>query len=146
MAKTTITTILIVDDDKRIRETLRLMLKALLGEDLKFEEASSLKEAKEAAKVILSEDDYIDIAFIDVELPDGLGFELMEEIQGFAFVIAMSGRASEHEDSCFQNGARTIVGKPAILQADVLKPIITLVNWGMMRDSCVFHHSGADTR
>ena len=66
-------TILIVDDEKNIRRTLRMVLE---GEGYDVREAESVAEAERALQA-----DPVDVVVLDVKLGDDSGLELLDRIK-----------------------------------------------------------------
>jgi DNA-binding NtrC family response regulator len=100
--------ILVVDDDYEIRETLSSVL---LSEGYMVE---TVKNGKEAIKA--SETAYFDVALIDMELPDMNGIEILrrlKEKQPRMVMIIITGFASlENAVKAVNEGAHGYVLKP----------------------------------
>lgn len=80
---------IIVDADKLSREMLKKALKAITGDIRIVGEASSIQEAFE----LFHKKRNINLLFLDVEMPDGNGFELVEKLEDNAFqVIVVTGK------------------------------------------------------
>jgi two-component system, NtrC family, nitrogen regulation response regulator NtrX len=103
-------TILVVDDEKNIRRTLRMVLE---GEGYGVEEAESAERALE-----ILEEAAIDLAILDVRLPKMSGVEALERIRSRAEwsalpVLMISGHASVAEAvQAVQSGATDFFEKP----------------------------------
>ncbi len=67
--------LLIVDDSKSLRTKIKKMIENILNE-MEIQEAENLQEAIE-----LINERYPDILIIDLSLPDGSGFEILEKFQ-----------------------------------------------------------------
>ena len=99
---------LIVDDDEKARENIAEYLK-LSG--LELFEAGTLKDARE---MVYKNDP--DIAILDVQLPDGYGLELLDELSKLPNkipVIMMTGFGNiEMAVDAMKNGAHDFLTKP----------------------------------
>jgi len=100
--------ILVLDDEKSIRFVLS---KGLRNDGYQVETASNLSEAME----LLNEKSFF-LAFIDINLPDGSGFELMERLNNRASapsVIVMTAEATMgNAIKAMQKGAFDYLTKP----------------------------------
>ena len=100
--------VLIVDDDEKARENIAEYLK-LSG--LELFEAGTLKDARE---MVYKNDP--DIAILDVQLPDGYGLELLDELSKLPNkipVIMMTGFGNiEMAVDAMKNGAHDFLTKP----------------------------------
>ena len=84
-------TVLIVDDEKNIRRTVRMVLE---GEGFGVEEASSGEEA-----LARLPDVGADIMLLDVQLPGMSGLEMLERMSAAAAASAASGQAGRAPDA-----------------------------------------------
>lgn len=101
-------TILIVDDEKAIRDMLELMLKKE-----GFAHVFTASTAKEALTQV--EQNPFDIIILDVMLPDGNGFELCPKIRerSDAYILFLTARVSDLDVlTGFATGADDYVTKP----------------------------------
>ena len=73
---------LIVDDEKRGRELLRMILAANCPEVRVVGEASNIKEAH---NLILQTDP--DLVLLDIEMPGGTGFDLLSKFDEINFEV-----------------------------------------------------------
>lgn len=100
--------VLIVEDDKVIRE---LIEHAIAAPQRRVHHAAGLTQARK----ILQEQS-IDLALIDVHLPDGDGFELARQIRqstGHTRSIIITGHATlHHAIDALRSGATDFVSKP----------------------------------
>ncbi len=100
--------ILIVEDHLRFRKDIK---HALSRHKVVF--ASSVEEGK-----LRYDESMPDITFLDIDLPDGTGFELMDYIavkEPQAYVIMLSGSKMEGDVLTAQaKGARGYIIKPAV--------------------------------
>jgi len=101
-------TILVVDDEKNIRRTLRMVLES---EGYEVEEAGSAEEGLEAVQ-----GGAVDLVILDVRLPKMSGLDALErlrELDPELPVLMISGHASVGEAvRAVQNGARDFFEKP----------------------------------
>lgn len=97
--------ILIIDDDLFARKSLRAMLSTCSGIAI-VGEAGTLKTARE----LLAKQSY-DLVFLDIQLLDGNGFDLVPHVRFGAHVIFVSGHA-EHALRAFAVNALDYLEKP----------------------------------
>jgi len=95
----------IVDDDPLVRGLMRDMLEEAEGVEVRGE-AGSLAEAR-----LLLEQETPDLLFLDVHLPDGMGFDLLPGLRPSTRVIFVSG-AEEHAVHAFDCEAVDYLLKP----------------------------------
>jgi DNA-binding NtrC family response regulator len=113
-------TILIADDEKSIRKTLREILEY---------EGYKIEEAEEGAKAftMLSEGDY-DCALLDIKMPKMDGMEVLEKLQGTDCdtpIIMISGHGTvENAVEAVKKGAYDFIQKPP----DLNRLLITVRN------------------
>lgn len=99
---------LIVEDEEEIALILSIILK---GEGLKTSVAHNLKKAR-----LLKKNEDYDLFLLDLNLPDGTGFELMEEIRksgknaSIIVLSAFDGHVEKKRAADF--GVDTFIGKP----------------------------------
>lgn len=74
---------LIVDDESSGRDALRALLAAHCPQVVVVAEAASVREAQE----MIRRSHEIDIVFLDIELPDGSGFDVLEEAGSREFAV-----------------------------------------------------------
>ena len=107
-------TALIVDDEPALR---RILAKRLDRLDWKVIEASNCAEAR----ALLSRENPIDAVLLDLNLPDGLGWELLEEIQQRAdrpSLVVMTGEGCvENAVDALRRGASDFLLKPFSIDA-----------------------------
>jgi excisionase family DNA binding protein len=100
--------VLVVDDDARLREFMRVNLEM---EGYSVREAASAEEALEAI-----EDSAPELVLLDVVMPGVDGWQMLQRMQerhGSIPVIMFSGQVDEQAASdAEQRGARGFVGKP----------------------------------
>ncbi len=100
--------LLIVDDEKSIRDTLRSLLEE---EGYRVKTAESLEKAR---KLVQSE--YFYAVLLDIWLPDGNGLDFLEELRNYlpdASVIVITGHGKvEHAVKAIKEGAYDFLEKP----------------------------------
>jgi excisionase family DNA binding protein len=101
-------TVLVVDDDERLREYLKVNLEM---DGFSVREAGSAEEGLTAL-----EDEAPDLILLDVQMPRMDGFEMLRRVQarhgvGAIPVIMFSGKVDE-ADTAAERGAQAFIGKP----------------------------------
>ena len=101
--------VLIVDDDERVREYVRVNLEM---EGYAVREAASAEEGLAALEA-----EPPDLILLDVMMPEVDGWELLRRVQekhgiGTIPVIMFSGRVEEGADEAASRGAQGFIGKP----------------------------------
>jgi excisionase family DNA binding protein len=101
-------TVLVVDDDHRLREYVRVNLEM---DGFAVREASSAEEGLAAL-----EDEAPDLILLDVKMPRMDGFEMLRRVQerhgvGAIPVIMFSGKVDESRTAA-ERGAQAFIGKP----------------------------------
>ncbi|HEX3345189.1 MAG TPA: sigma-54 dependent transcriptional regulator, partial [Polyangiaceae bacterium] len=105
-------TVLVVDDEKNIRRTLQLVLE---GEGYRVLGAEN---ASQALGILASPDTPVDLAILDVKLPDMSGLDALAKIRGDEAtrdlpIIVISGHATVHDAvMAIKLGARDFFEKP----------------------------------
>jgi two-component system LytT family response regulator len=98
---------IIVDDEKYIRD----LIKSLLTENFKdINITASVSSVKEAYEAINNE--MPDLLFLDVELPDGNGFELLGKIPSAGFKVIFITGHSEYAVAAIKVSALDYILKP----------------------------------
>ncbi len=99
---------LIIDDEEEIRMMLKIILRK---EGLDVDAASNLLKAR----ILLRNNEY-EFIFLDLNLPDGTGFELLEELNkqkiktNAVIISAFDGWTEKNRAA--ELGAKAFVGKP----------------------------------
>lgn len=99
--------VLIVDDEINARENLRLRLSKLDPDVIIIGEASNVNDAYE---MIISNP--IDLIFLDVEMPGGNGFSLLEKLNSIDFEVVFVTAYSQYAMEAFDHFALGYITKP----------------------------------
>ena len=124
-------TILVVDDEKNIRRTLRMVLE---GEGFEVRDADSAEAGLKAL------DDDVDLVILDVRLPKMSGLEALEQIRKAPEtrklpVLMVSGHASVAEAvSAVQMGATDFFEKPLDRDRVLVSVRNALQTWQLLRE------------
>lgn len=100
------TNALIIDDEARNRKTLELMLRESFPE-LDISQADGVKSGLESIKKINPQ-----IVFLDIEMPDGSGFDLLRKAQNFNFELIFTTAHNEYALQAFKVSAIGYLLKP----------------------------------
>ena len=122
--------VLIVDDDKRLRETLKNIILNKVDSSLTLLEAS---EGKEALEILKKES--IDVLLTDILMPVMNGFELIKRVRRYKnrkdiFIAVITGLSDEEQiKKIYASGADFYIAKPFVIEDIVarLKFIMQLV-------------------
>jgi excisionase family DNA binding protein len=101
--------VLIVDDDDRLREFVRVNLEM---EGYRVREAASAREGLDAL-----EEQSPDLVLLDVMMPEMDGWEMLRQLHerhgvGAIPVIVFSGKVEEAAEEATSRGAQAFIGKP----------------------------------
>jgi two-component system, LytTR family, response regulator len=99
--------ILLVDNEAEIRELLKDMIAAVYQEVYLLEEADGVASAK--AKIMAFKPD---IVFLDVEMGDGTGFDLIQQIPDPAFQLIFTTAHNKYAIQAFKCSAIDYLLKP----------------------------------
>ncbi len=99
--------VVIIEDDKSLAATLMKILSEVAPQCKVMGIAPSVKEAKQ-----LIDDVKPDIAFFDVELEDGLSFDLLEQLTDINFEIIFVTAYSSYAFNAFKYSAIDFIVKP----------------------------------
>ncbi len=97
----------IVDDDSISRMVLKEILRKTVGNIEMLGEASSVVEG-----VILIERENPDVVFLDISMPDGTGFDLLDRLKKIDFKIIFITAYSEYAIKAFKYSAFDYLVKP----------------------------------
>ncbi len=99
--------ILIVDDESSARSILERKLASYEGIISKIDQADGVKNALQA----LSDAEY-DLIFLDIQMPDGTGFDLLEQMKDHQALVAFTTAHDEFALKAFQFAAIGYLLKP----------------------------------
>lgn len=101
----------IIDDDQLARRGLRRIL------EQNFEEIEILGEADSVASglSLINEVDP-DLVFLDIEMPDGTGFSLIEQLSGINFKVVFTSSYSDYAITAFKYSAFDYIVKPVLIE------------------------------
>lgn len=99
--------ILLVDNEKEIRELLKDMIRAVCKEPYVTEEADGVASALQKINQFQP-----DLVFLDVEMGDGTGFDLMQQIQDPRFQLVFTTAHNQYAIQAFKYSAIDYLLKP----------------------------------
>jgi len=105
---------LIVDDEEFGRSVLSNLIKKYCPNVTLVGEASSVKEAIEILK-----NTKVDLVFLDIEMPGGSGFELLEKMKNYSFSVIFTTAYNHYAVRAFKFSALDYLLKP--IDIDELK-------------------------
>jgi two-component system LytT family response regulator len=98
---------ILIDDEERSRQTLRGLLTRYCPEVTVIGEADSVTQARE---VLAKESP--DVVFLDIQLPDGSGMDLLEQLPVRNFDVVFTTAYNEYSLKAFQYAALHYLLKP----------------------------------
>ena len=98
--------LLLVEDQALFREGLALLLKWHTG--LSSVQAGSLAEAQ---RILSDTKDRPACAIVDLDLPDGDGIDLLEQLRGLPMLALTTGRSLERRARALEVGADEVLAK-----------------------------------
>jgi len=101
------TKIAIIDDEFNVRELLKNLISLLYKEIEIVGEAASVKEAKKMLSLTKP-----DIVLLDIELEDGTGFDLLDQLNTVNFKLIFITAFNQHAIKAFKYNAIDYVLKP----------------------------------
>jgi two-component system LytT family response regulator len=107
----------IIDDDSISRMVLKEILKKTIGNVEILGEAGSVEEG-----VILLERVYPELVFLDISMPDGTGFDLLDQLKHIDFKVVFITAYSEFAIRAFKYSAFDYLVKPINVE-ELLKTI-----------------------
>jgi two-component system, LytTR family, response regulator len=113
--------VVIIDDEVNARNTLRKFLSVYCPDVVVISECSSVADGV----VYLSTNDAPDIVFLDVHLPDGDGFDLLQQLKQIDFDIIFTTGYNNYAIKAIKYAAIDYLVKPLI--ADELKEAVAKV-------------------
>jgi two-component system LytT family response regulator len=99
--------ILLVDNEKEIRELLKDMIRAIYPEPCSIEEADGVNNAFQKIQSFKP-----DLVFLDVEMGDGTGFDLMQQLPDPAFQLVFTTAHNQYAIQAFKYSAIDYLLKP----------------------------------
>ena len=102
---------IIIDDDQLARRGLRGIL------EQNFDEIQILGEADTVASglLLIAEVDP-DLVFLDIEMPDGTGFRLLEQLSEVNFKVVFTTSYSDYAITAFKYSAFDYIVKPVLIE------------------------------
>lgn len=106
--------IALVDDSGVMRAVLR---KAISASDVEVEQFLEATNGREGYEIIKSNQGKLDIAFVDLHMPEMGGLEMLQTLHGegltkFPIVIVSAEGDREMLEACKRVGARDFIKKP----------------------------------
>jgi len=101
----------IIDDDQLARRGLKKIL------ELNFKEIEILGEANSVVTGLSLINQYNpDLVFLDIELPDGTGFSLLEQLTKVDFKVIFTTSYSDYAITAFKYSAFDYITKPVLIE------------------------------
>jgi two-component system LytT family response regulator len=100
-------TILIVDDEIRARENIRSIINLYFKEKFEIIEASNIGHG-----IVAIEEQHPDIVLLDINLPDGTGFDLLKQLRFKSFKLVFITAYEEYALKAFDFSAIDYIMKP----------------------------------
>ncbi len=111
----------IIDDDNLARKGLKLIL------EKNFKEIEILGEANSVASGLsLINEVEPNLVFLDIEMPDGTGFNLLEQLTDVNFRVVFTTSYSEYAIAAFKYSAFDYIVKPVLIEN--VRSIIDRIN------------------
>ena len=98
---------IIIEDELPARQTLRSYLKKYYPTITIFKEIDTVKEA-----VVVLKNETVDLLFLDVQLKDGLGIEILESISDCSFKVIFTTAHDNFTQEAFKHKAFGYLLKP----------------------------------
>lgn len=111
---------LVVEDESKSRSMLLTMIQKVNPEIQIVGEANNVKDGVEKIKTLKP-----DLVFLDVSMPDGTGFDLLEQVQGQKFDLIFATASDQHAIKAIKYSACDYLLKP--IDIDELKIAIDKV-------------------
>lgn len=118
---------IVIDDERPSREALKNYLKEYCGNVEICSEADSMKSGLEAIRATSP-----DLIFLDVEMPNGNGFDLLRSLDRISFKIIFVTAHSEYAVKAFRFFATDFLLKPVNIQE--LKEAVEKVSHELTKD------------
>ena len=97
----------IIDDDPVARN---LMISILTKNFENIDIVASAENITKGKEIIEKHDP--DLVFLDVEMPDGTGFDLLDSLKGRRFKLAMVSSEINYSETAFSYAAQQFLSKP----------------------------------
>jgi len=101
--------VLIIDDVKNNRKFLKSLLREYFPEIRTIDESESVLSSIE----MLNDENY-ELIFLDIELKDGIGFDILNEITDYAYVVVVSAY-KEYALDAFRYNVVDYILKPLMI-------------------------------
>jgi len=101
----------IIDDDQLARRGLRRILEQNFSEIQVVGEADCVSSG-----LLLIEEVDPDLVFLDIEMPDGTGFSLLEKLQKVDFKVVFTTSYSDYAITAFKYSAFDYIVKPVLVE------------------------------
>lgn len=111
---------IIIDDERTSRETLFGLLKRYCPQVEVVAEAYNLESGKEILKAYNA-----DVVFLDIQMPDGSGFKLLEEIEEIKFEVVFTTAFDQYAIKAIKYSALDYLLKP-IVPEDLMSAVAKL--------------------
>ncbi len=108
---------IIIEDEYNARETLKILLEKYCDNVELVGEGHDVKSGLECIKTYEP-----DLVFLDIEMPDGDGFDLLSQINGFKFDIIFTTAYSEFAVQAFKYSTVDYLLKP-IVHEELIKAV-----------------------
>jgi two-component system LytT family response regulator len=102
---------IIIDDDQMARRGLRRILEHNFSEIEVMGEADSVSSG-----LLLIEEVDPDLVFLDIEMPDGTGFRLLEQLTEVNFKVVFTTSYSDYAITAFKYSAFDYILKPVLIE------------------------------
>jgi two-component system LytT family response regulator len=102
---------IIIDDDQLARNVLKRILEQNFNEIEVMGEADSV-----ASGLSLINDVDPDLVFLDIEMPDGTGFSLLEQLTKINFKVVFTTSYSDYAITAFKYSAFDYIVKPVLIE------------------------------
>jgi two-component system LytT family response regulator len=98
---------LIIEDEQKSREMLATLIKKNFSDVTLVGEAKNVAEGVELIKTLQP-----DLVFLDISMPDGTGFDVLEKVQGLKFEIIFTTATDKHALKAIKYSACDYLLKP----------------------------------
>ena len=102
---------ILIDDDQLSRKSLRRILEQNFPEIEIAGEADSVTSGLELINTVEPE-----LVFLDIEMPDGTGFSLLEQLPNINFKVVFTTAYSDYAITAFKYSAFDYIVKPVLIE------------------------------